>query len=165
MLPTVFALFVGFNTVLPYLLSGLLTQYFAPTVHHYTLIKAFSLLVLGLFLSSLATLNFSLAFLIGLLSAPLTHVQPLPSRPIIKTLLALLLSALAPTTVLMAGCCWWNLGVGEVLKEAAFGWDVWGMNTQVVVWCVWWPAWIVGMVSLFGKPREEVEKAVEKVKS
>jgi glycosylphosphatidylinositol transamidase len=42
-----------------------------------------------------------------------------------------------------------------VLKEAAFGWDVWGMTTQVVVWCVWWPAWLVGMVLLFGNPREE----------
>jgi len=66
-----------------------------------------------------------------------------------------MLSALSPTTVLVAGCWWWELGIGEVLKEAAFGWDVWGMNTQVVVWCVWWPAWLVGMMLLFGNPREE----------
>ena len=108
-----------------------------------------------LFLSSLATLNFSLAFLVGLLSAPLTYMQPLSNRPIIKGVLAVLLSALSPTTVLVAGCWWWKLAIGEVLKEAAFGWDVWGMTTQVVVWCVWWPAWLVGMVLLFGNPREE----------
>ena len=53
------------------------------------------------------------------------------------------------------------MGIGEVLKEAAFGWDVWGMNTQVVVWCVWWPAWVVGMVLLFGRPREEVEEEMK----
>ncbi len=46
-----------------------------------------------------------------------------------------------------------------MLKEAAFGWDVWGMNTQVVVWCVWWPAWVTGMVLLFGRPRQEGEDA------
>lgn len=49
-----------------------------------------------------------------------------------------------------------------VLKEAAFGWDVWGMNTQVVVWCVWWPAWIQGMVLLFGRPKEEEIPAEQK---
>ncbi len=89
-------------------------------------------------------------------------MQPFPSKPILTGVLAVLVSALAPTTVLMAGCWWWELGVGDVLREAAFGWDVWGMNTQVVVWCVWWPAWVVGMVQLFGKPREEVE---DKLKS
>lgn len=57
--------------------------------------------------------------------------------------------------VLIAGTVYFGLDVGEVLKEAAFGWDVWGMNTQVVVWCVWWPAWVVGMILLFGCPRVE----------
>jgi GPI-anchor transamidase subunit GAA1 len=155
MLHPIFTAFASINGFFPLILSALLTHYFAPTAHHYTLIKTFSLLLLGLFLSSLATLNFSLAFLVGLLSAPLTYIQPLPTRPIVRGVLAVLLSALSPTTVLVAGCWWWELGIGSVLKEAAFGWDVWGMTTQVVVWCVWWPAWLVGMVLLFGNPREE----------
>ncbi|PMD67341.1 Glycosylphosphatidylinositol:protein transamidase, GAA1 component [Hyaloscypha bicolor E] len=158
MLHPIFTAFTSINGFFPLILSALLTHYFAPTAHHYTLIKTFSLLLLGLFLSSLATLNFSLAFLVGLLSAPLTYMQPLPNRPIVKGVLAVLLSALSPTTVLVAGCWWWELGIGRVLKEAAFGWDVWGMTTQVVVWCVWWPAWLVGMVLLFGNPREEKVK-------
>ncbi|TVY20009.1 GPI transamidase component GAA1 [Lachnellula arida] len=157
MFPAIFTLFTAFNTIAPPLLSHLLTTTFHPTAQQYSLIKSFSLLILGLFLSSLATLNFSLAFLVGLFSAPLTYMQPLPNRPIIAGILALLLTALAPTTVLFAGAQYWGLGIGEVLKEAAFGWDVWGMNTQVVVWCVWWPAWLTGMVSLWGRPREEVE--------
>jgi glycosylphosphatidylinositol transamidase len=158
MLHPIFTAFTSINGFFPLILSALLTHYFAPTAHHYTLIKTFSLLLLGLFLSSLATLNFSLAFLVGLLSAPLTYMQPLPNRPIVKGVLAVLLSALSPTTVLVAGCWWWELGIGRVLREAAFGWDVWGMTTQVVVWCVWWPAWLVGMVLLFGNPREEKVK-------
>ncbi len=155
MLHPIFAAFASISGFLPFILSALITHYFALTAHHYTLIKTFSLLLLGLFLSSLATLNFSLAFLVGLLSAPLTYMKPLPNHPVIKGILAVMLSALSPTTVLVAGCWWWDLSVGEVLKEAAFGWDVWGMNTQVVVWCVWWPAWLVGMMLLFGNPREE----------
>ena len=109
-----------------------------------------------MFLSSLATLNFSLAFLVGLLSSPLTYIQPVPNRPIMKVILGGLLVVISPTVVLVAASWAWGLGIGDVLKEAAFGWDVWGMNTQVVVWCVWWPAWVVGGVLLWGRPRDEV---------
>lgn len=149
------------NSVLPFLLSKLLTYYFAPTAQQYYLIKAFSLLFLGLFLSSLATLNFSLAFLVGLLAAPLTYIRPLTSKTILnrvlKAPLELLLTAIAPTTVLAAGSWAWGMTVQDMLTQAAFGWNVWGMNTQVVVWCVWWPAWLVGGILLFGEPREEVK--------
>lgn len=155
MFPIVFTIFAITSSVLPYLVSTALTRSFAPTNQQYYLMKAFSLLLLGMFLSALATLNFSLAFLVGLFSAPLTYIQPLPNRPIIKGILALVLSALAPMTVLIAGSTYWGWTIGDVLTEAAFGWNVWQMNTQVVVWCVWWPAWVVGMVLLFGSPRDE----------
>ena len=79
MLTPIFTIFATLNTILPFLLSKLLTHYFAPTAQQYHLIKSFSLLLLGLFLSALATLNFSLAFLVGLLAAPLTHMQPITS--------------------------------------------------------------------------------------
>jgi glycosylphosphatidylinositol transamidase len=154
MLPSVFFIFAVINFVFPFLASTVLTRSFAPTSQQYQLIKAFSLLFLGMFLSTLATLNFSLAFLVGLLSAPLTYIRSYPGRPITTVFFIGLLSLLAPTTVFLAGTTYWNLGIGEVLKEAAFGWDVWGMNTQVVVWCVWWPAWVVGMIQLAGKPKD-----------
>ncbi|RDW73883.1 hypothetical protein BP5796_07325 [Coleophoma crateriformis] len=142
MLSIVFGIFAILNTVLPYFISKSIIDYFGPTTQQYQLIKSFSLLLLGMFLSSLATLNFSLAFLVGLFAAPLTYIQPLPGRPILVTVLSLLINVLAPTAVILAGVFAWELNLGEVLKEAAFGWDIWGMNTQVVVWCVWWPAWL-----------------------
>ena len=77
-----------------------------------------------------------------------------------KVVVGILLGLIAPTTVLAAGSWYWGLGIKEVLTQAAFGWDVWGMNTQVVVWCVWWPAWVVGGVLLLGKPRDDIEKPV-----
>ena len=64
-----------FLLTLPYLLSHLLTKYYAPTAQQYQLIRSFSLLLLGMFLSSLATLNFSLALIVGVLSTPLTFRQ------------------------------------------------------------------------------------------
>ena len=157
----VFVVFAVLNSVFPIVVSKTLIQHFTPTTQQYQLIKAFSLLLLGMFLSSLATLNFSLAFLVGLLSAPLTYIQPLSNRPIISGILAILLNLLTPTTVVMAGAWFWGLEIGEVLKEAAYGWDVWGMNTQVVVWCVWWPAWVVGMILLFGNSTDEESESME----
>lgn len=167
LLTPVFIVFTMANTVLPLLLSKILTYYFAPTAQQYHLIKSFSLLLLGLFLSSLATLNFSLAFLVGLLAAPLTYVRPITSKTILsrilKALIELLLTAIAPTTVLVAGSWAWGMTIQDSLTQAAFGWDVWGMNTQVVVWCVWWPAWLVGGILLFGEPREELMKGAKTV--
>jgi glycosylphosphatidylinositol transamidase len=167
MLNTVFIIFAVFSNILPFILSTAITHYFSPTTQQYLLIKSFSLLLLGLFLSSLATLNFSLAFLVGLLAAPLTYIQPIPSSSIVVIAgtgaLALLLAGISPTTVLAAGSWAWGWTVKEVLLQAAFGWDVWGMNTQVVVWCVWWPAWVMGGVLLFGRPRRDGgDKEIEK---
>jgi len=140
-------------TLLPPTASALLVQTFRPTVQQYQLIRSFSLLLLGMFLSSLATLNFSLAFLIGLLAAPLAHLQPLPNLSYLKVPLSVLTAIFSPMAVLFGGCWYWGLSAGDVLQEAAYGWDVWGMYTQLVVWCVWWPAWLVGGILLWGSPR------------
>ena len=116
--------------------------------------KSFSLLLLGMFLSSLATLNFSLALLVGLLASPLTYVQPLPKRPLVATGVEVLINILAPTVVLCISSSYWELSIKQILTEAAFGWDVWGMSTQFVVWFVWWPAWLVGAFVILGKPED-----------
>ncbi|KAI9852534.1 MAG: Glycosyl phosphatidyl inositol protein transamidase complex subunit [Thelocarpon superellum] len=154
-----FHVFNVVNLLLPYGTHMALKQYFQPNAQQYQLIKSFSLLLLGMFLSALATLNFSLALLVGLLATPLTYVPaspPLSSSPSITTiapttesnsksnsqgptkiltLLALLvLSSLAPNVVLLASTSAWGVPVRAVLDEAAFGWHVWGMWTQVVVW-------------------------------
>jgi len=130
--------------------------------------KSFSLLLLGMFLSSLATLNFSLSFLVGLLASPLSFVDaPSPppvaaaaagkttgrgARALRRWLLTALLNLVAPTTVLLAGSRYWGVPASEILRMAAFGWDVWGTYTAVVVWCVWWPAWLVGSVLVLARP-------------
>ncbi|CAK7266255.1 Glycosyl phosphatidyl inositol protein transamidase complex subunit [Sporothrix epigloea] len=152
LLTPVFFAFASVNTALPHLISRVLTRCYLPSAQHYDLIKSFSLLLLGMFLSSLATLNFSLAFLVGLLASPLTYMQPAPRSATWRLLATLLLNLVSPLAVLVACCTWWQLGISEALQLAAFGWDVWGMYTAVVVWCVWWPAWLVGAVLVLGQP-------------
>lgn len=126
-------------------------------MQQYHLIKSFSLLLLGMFLSSLATLNFSLALMVGLLSAPLSFVRSFPdatsSSPAAKrAACAALLAAVSPTSVLLAAALYWGLDVQSVLREAAVAWHVCGTWSAVVVWCVWWPAWLAGGLIAWGRP-------------
>jgi glycosylphosphatidylinositol transamidase len=127
-----------------------LTLVTKPTIQHFQLTKSFSLLVLGMCLSTLATLNFSLAFLVGVLSSPLSFVQPV-KNPALRWSLAGLLNIVAPPTVVYVAAQLWDISIADLLKEASFGWNVWGMYTPVVIWCLWWPAWLVGMVNVFGE--------------
>lgn len=154
----VFVLFAVLNLFLPHLISSILTTKFHPTLQQYSLMQCFSLLLLGMFLSSLATLNFSLSLMIGLLSSPLSFIRPWPRLPAMRWACSVLLALVAPTAVLAGWSIYWHGGLGglggagEVLQEAAFGWRVWGMYTSVVVWGVWWPAWLVGAVVVLGTP-------------
>ncbi|KAL3461346.1 Gaa1-like protein [Aspergillus heterothallicus] len=137
------------DALLPLLLAAILSRN-STTTQQTHLIKSISLLLLGLFLSTLATLNFSLSFMIGLLCSPLSFVHPISAEtaPVLRYALSftglVFLNILSPPVVLLAGCAYFGVSAEKVLTEAAFGWDVWGMWTQVVVWCVWWPAWVIG---------------------
>lgn len=154
LLTPVFALFALLNAGLPHLASSLLTNHIRqpPTAQQYQLIKSFSLLLLGMFLSSLATLNFSLSFVIGLLSTPLSFTRPWPASAAARCAHAAALHLLSPFVVLAAGSALGAVPLARVLEEAAFGWHVWGLYTPLIVWCVWWPAWLVGQVVVLGQP-------------
>jgi len=102
-------------------------------------------------LATLATLNFSLAFIVGVLASPFTFVQTTTSA-IVRYSLAGILTCLSPPIVAYSSAQSFNVPIAEVLKEASFGWNVWGMYTSIVVWCVWWPAWVLGMVNVVGSP-------------
>lgn len=149
-------IFIVVDIILPLSLAAILSNGLGlskPIIpQEYHLIKSSSLLLLGLSLSTLATLNFSLSFMIGLLCTPLTFMTrlqgPGPARLAISSLGLILLNLISPPLVLLCVCQYTGASVETVLTEAAFGWDVWGMWTQVVVWCVWWPAWLIGSVLL-----------------
>jgi glycosylphosphatidylinositol transamidase len=113
------------------------------TTQQITLIQCFSLLLLGMFLAALATLNFSLAVIVGLLASPLSFVRRVGNPAGTFAQLGLLL-AVNPIMVAQWACKLLDADLAEVLRLSAIGWGVWGMWTQVVVWLVWMPAWVVG---------------------
>ncbi|RWA03189.1 hypothetical protein EKO27_g11916, partial [Xylaria grammica] len=75
---------------------------------------------------------------------------------------AALLHVVSPAAVVLAGAAAYASTTGNgsallgtleyVLSEATFGWDVWGLYIPLVVWCVWWPAWLVGSLVVLGQP-------------
>lgn len=119
------------------------------TMQQITLVQCFSLLLLGMFLAALATLNFSLSFIIGFLSTPLSFVRR-TSHPGLTFLQLGMLVALNPVMVAQWSAKLLGADLVEVLRVAAIGWHVWGMWTQLVVWLVWMPAWLVGATIVAG---------------
>ncbi|ORY15898.1 Gaa1-like protein [Clohesyomyces aquaticus] len=153
------------TTLLPLATALLFSKFRRPTSQETILMQCFSLLLLGMFLSALATLNFSLSFLVGIFASPLTFVRcispPPPNstsvpglvmrnRKAISGAVVGLLVLLNPLVVIRAATFYWGKDVVDVLVQAAEGWHVWGLWTQVVIWLVWWPAWFAGSVVVAG---------------
>ena len=149
LLSSAFVIFLFSSAALPLTVSRMLAAFCRPTLHHWQLAKSLSLLVLGIALATLATLNFSLAFLVGLAASPLTFIQPAGSH-VSKICSVALLGALAPPVIVVGAAFFSDIALVDILKEASFGWNVSAMYTPVVVWCIWWPAWLVGMMSVVG---------------
>ncbi|KAF2641545.1 Glycosylphosphatidylinositol:protein transamidase, GAA1 component [Massarina eburnea CBS 473.64] len=146
-LRTTFFLAANLTPILPLLTAFLLRRLAPsrPSAQEITLIQCFSLLFLGMILSTLATLNFSLSFFIGVLCSPLSFVR-MTRNYVASGAMFLGLAVLNPVLVVQVASQVGGVGVLEVLLKAAEGWHVWGLWTQVVVWLVWWPAWFVGSV-------------------
>jgi glycosylphosphatidylinositol transamidase len=150
-LPPVFITAANFTTLLPFFAAWV--AYYMPSrqlpLQTITLVQCFSLLVLGLFLAALSTLNFSLSFLIGVLASPLAFVRR-SDKMGWTVLQSAMLALLNPVLVAQWGCSLVGADLATVLREAAVGWAVYGLRTQVVVWLVWFPAWVVGSTIVAG---------------
>jgi glycosylphosphatidylinositol transamidase len=96
-----------------------------------------------MFLAALATLNFSLSVIVGVLCAPLSFVRRAQGNMYTAVQLVVL-ALLNPVMVAQWSTHLLDADLELVLKVAATGWHVNGLWTQVVVWIVWFPAWVVG---------------------
>ncbi|KAF2481967.1 Gaa1-like protein [Neohortaea acidophila] len=165
-LPLTFYNISAVTLILPLYLATHIARHTSP--QQLQTLQSFSLLLLGATLSTLATLNFSLAFLVGLLCSPLSFARPLPRLPLLQfptkatpttpkpttdpvaarlaiSLPAILLYiAISPPAVLLALNAYFGKPLAWTLLEMAKGWCAQGVWTSLVIWAVWWPAWVVG---------------------
>lgn len=143
--------------------------------------KSLSLLLLGLQLTVLATLNFSLSMFLGVLCTPLAFAGFYPDSSLRARLSLLSVVLFNPFVVTNAailvakytGIYDDSTSMKQVLKiwlEAlSFGWNVWGAwGVLVGIFCVWLPAWIVAatgaLSSFIMDDFEKVEQEVQRVK-
>ena len=129
----------------------------APTESQHILTKALSLLVLGMALTVLATLNFSLSVALGIACAPLAFTGRDVRRPGLAGVQYALLAVFSPAGAVAAVAAYGYVVVGraelvvDVVAGLAFGWNVWSSwGVLVGVCCVWWPAWLVGAMGVAG---------------
>ncbi|KAI5287228.1 Glycosyl phosphatidyl inositol protein transamidase complex subunit, partial [Ascosphaera acerosa] len=149
-----FLLSCAASLALPLALGVLVRRTFRATLQELSLVKSFSCLLLGLYLSALATLNFSLSLGLGLLCLPLTYVgygrvgagagtgTGTGTGSLRRLLSVGALCAVSPQAALLLASRLSGLSLQQMLTEAAFAWTVWHTWTQVAVWVVWWPAWM-----------------------
>ncbi|OCT53066.1 GPI transamidase component GAA1 [Cladophialophora carrionii] len=180
-IPSTFFLLSLTLLVLPVILASALAEmpnnttlpaFSAPTTEQYVLIKSLSLLVLGLFLTVLATLNFSLSMFLGIICTPLAFVDRTRSRPWPASVQYLILVIMSPMGV-AAGLGGYGMSIGKPdlivdwLRRLAFGWNVWGSwGVPIGVLCIWLPAWVVSATlvasSWFSTTDPADQPAVEK---
>jgi len=162
-LPTAIHIIRALTCFLPVSLGYLLTRTFAVSHQQVQIMQSFSLLLLGATLSMLATLNFSLAFVIGVLASPLNFVRARPKFQVAESFqtntlttamnwgTAMALNLVAPPVVLYGISRYWGLDEQWMLAEMAKGWNAQGVWTSLVVWGIWWPAHVTGGVVLFSE--------------
>jgi GPI-anchor transamidase subunit GAA1 len=153
---------------LPPLFGAVLVRVLHASEQQLQLMQCFSLLLLGAAMSTLATLNFSLAFVVGVLAAPLSFCRRIPAlsswsrlqtapekRAFVfeaaGNMLAVVLHLVASPPLLIYGLSWYyKKDTSWLLLEMAKGWAAQGVYTSFIVWNVWWPAWVVGGISWTG---------------
>lgn len=138
------------------------------------IVKSLSLLVLGLQLTVLATINFSLSMFLGVLCTPLAFAGFYFDSSIRARISLITTVLFNPFVAVNAGIMAAKLagyyddstGMKDVLKlwleAVSFGWNVWGSwGVLVGAFCVWLPAWTIatmGAVSSFVMDEETTEK-------
>ena len=141
--------FANATTLCPLFIAWCLSELRPLSVQERTLIQCFSLLLLGMILAALATLNFSQSFLIGVLATPLSFVRK-SNKTWLTAVQLLVLAVLNPVMVAQWSAKLLGADLQDVLVLAAQGWHVSGLWTQVTVWLVWFPAWVLGSVVVAG---------------
>ena len=147
----------------------------------HTILKSLSLLVLGLELTVLATLNFSLSMFLGVFCTPLcfagfyrdSSARATASLVAVVLFNPFVVANAATLVAKLGGYYGGDISMKDVLRiwmeQVSFSWTVSGSyGVPVGVFCIWLPAWTVatlGTVSGFVMDEEgKVEKGLVKVK-
>lgn len=115
------------------------------THHDLQLINSFSQIVLGMFLSAIATINFPLALVIGLICFPISLTTPIQSK-LVSIMVRVLLLFTSPSSVLFMYCTMSGREWHGVLLDLTFAYEKSHVWTPLTVFGVWWPVYFLANV-------------------
>ncbi|KAL9058612.1 MAG: hypothetical protein Q9162_001619 [Coniocarpon cinnabarinum] len=136
------------------------------TSQQQTLVACFSLVLLGVALATLSTINFSLGLLVGLGASPLAFILPgatskpdtksstftnLRKNPLTALGLAILLLTCPESLFGLLDNTLYRMGRSlpeSILQQVALAWHVNGTWTSMAIYLLWWPAWLLRISSL-----------------
>ncbi|EMR08333.1 hypothetical protein PNEG_03173 [Pneumocystis murina B123] len=116
-------------------------------INNYKLIRTFSQIILGIELSTLAIVNFSLSFFVGIITFPLSFVRPARTKTE-RILFSVLLELSNPLNWIFFLSYYKNKEAIDFIYLFVFGWKIWYLWTPLVLWLLWWPLWIVAKITI-----------------
>ncbi|CCG80708.1 putative GPI transamidase component [Taphrina deformans PYCC 5710] len=114
------------------------------------LLNSFSQLVLGMFLSAIATINFSLALSIGVMSFPYSFIGPVHNKVQQIPIRVALLVLTSPMSILYLFCTFTGIDWRDVVVDVVFGYEWLHVWTPLAIFGVWWPAYFLTSVVVSG---------------
>ncbi|KAG4305395.1 hypothetical protein PORY_000951 [Pneumocystis oryctolagi] len=116
--------------------------------NNYKLNKIFSQIILGIELSTLAIVNFSLSLFIGIITFPLSFVRPAKTKAE-RIYISIALEFINPLNWIGLVSYYKNKEIIDLVHSFALGWKLWYLWTPVVLWLLWWPMWIMAKIILY----------------
>lgn len=125
---------------------------------------AYSMVLHGLVLTTLAMLNFSLAIVVGAATLPLMYI--VPDSCVRSSLLLFISSPTMWLTVLLRFTDSGNSSIRNITKDLLWSWRGLGVWTWAIIICVWLPFWVIGLAvaTLSSTPNAEYLVKAEKAK-
>lgn len=142
-------LFTSF-LVLEYCVSIIGSTLFSRHLHYddVILISSFSQIVLGMFLSAIATVNFPLSLFIGIIAFPITFMGPTQHKIVQILIRVTLLVFTSPMSILYLFCVLTGMDWKELIMHITFGYEWLHVWTPLAIFGVWWPAYFLTSVAL-----------------
>lgn len=112
------------------------------------LVDSYSQIMLGMFLSAIATVNFPLSLFIGIVAFPITFIRPTEHKIAQILVRVALLVFTSPMSILYLFCAFTGMDWRELIMDVMFGYEWLHAWTPLAIFGVWWPAYFLTSVAI-----------------
>lgn len=146
--PYALTVFMGFEYCLSFMGPSLISRNL--NGDDIVLLSSFSQIMLGMFLSAIATINFPLALAIGMIAFPTCFIGPAQTKLTQIVTRVTLLIFTSPMSVLYLYCTFAGADWRIVIVDFVFGYEWQHVWTPIVIFGVWWPVYFLSSIVVSG---------------